>query len=166
MGQCKTTIQIGGRPMIKHILDTVSKLRSNIFLVGKPSQKINLRQYGYSFVSDHSTTFHPLNGIVAGLEHAKESFAQALFLPCDTPFVSADSLQLLLQHSPSVATDPFGRIHPLLMHIPISWVERAQHYLHEERSMKSFAETARLVTLSHHCLRNLNSPSDLPPPIR
>ena len=152
--------------MIKHILDTVSTLQSNIFLVGKPSQKINLHQYGHSWISDHATTFHPLNGIVAGLEHAKESFAQALFLPCDTPFVSADSLQLLLQHSPSVAVDPSKRIHPLLMHIPISWIERAQHHLQKERSMKSFAEPARLVTLSHNCLRNLNSPSDLPNAIR
>ena len=63
--------------MIKHILDTVSTLQSNIFLVGKPSQKINLQQYGHSWISDHATTFHPLNGIVAGLEHAKDSFAHA-----------------------------------------------------------------------------------------
>ena len=72
----------------------------------------------------------------------------------------------MMLHSPSVAIDPSGGLQPLVIHIPIAWLERAQQYLQEERSMKSFAEPARLVTLSHHCLRNLNRPSDLPTPIR
>lgn len=152
--------------MLKHILDTVSTLQLNISLVGKPSQRTTLSQYDLTWVSDHATTFHPLNGIAAGLEHAKNFFDYALFLPCDTPFISAPAIQQLLQTSPSVAIDPLGSVHPLLIHIPISWVERAKQYLQEERSMKSFAEPALLVTLSHHCLRNLNSPSDLPDTIR
>ena len=166
MGRSKVNVDIHGRPMIKHILDTASTLSSKVFLVGKPSQMSTLSQYGHTFISDHATTFHPLNGVVAGLEHAKKSFEHALFLPCDTPFMSTEAMQRLLLHSPSVAMDPAGNIHPLLIHIPISCIERAQQYLHDERSMKSFAEPARLVTISHHCLRNLNRPSDLPTPIR
>ena len=166
MGRSKVDVDIHGRPMITHILDTASALSSQVFLVGKPSQKTTLSQYGHTFISDHATTFHPLNGVFAGLEHAKESFEHVLFLPCDTPFISTEAIQKLWLHSPSVAIDPSGNIHPLLIHIPISWIERAQQYLQEERSMKSFAEPARLVTLSHHCLRNLNHPSDLPTPIR
>ena len=166
MGRSKLDVDIHGRPMIAHILDTASTVSPQVFLVGKPSQKSTLSQYGCCWISDQATTFHPLNGIVAGLKHAKEFFDHALFLPCDTPFVSAKALQRLLQHSPSVASDLSEDIHPLLIHIPISWIERAQQYLQEERSMKSFAEPARLVTLSHHCLRNLNRPSDLPTPIR
>lgn len=164
MGRCKVDVHLYGRPMLSHILDTTSALSSQVFLVGKPPQRTTLSQYGHAWIFDESTTFHPLNGIVAGLAHASESFEQALFLPCDTPFVSVEALQQLLQHSPSVAVDPSGSLHPLLIHIPISWIERAQQFLLNEQSMKSFAEPARLVTLSHYCLRNFNRPSDLPDP--
>ena len=120
MGRSKVDINVHGRPMITHILDTASTLSSPVFLVGKPAQKTTLSEYGHTFISDHATTFHPLNGVVAGLEHAKESFEHVLFLPCDTPFISTESLQRLLDHSPSVAMDPSGGIHPLLIHIPLS----------------------------------------------
>lgn len=166
MGQCKGTVEIQGRPMIKHILDTLSPLPSPVFLVGKPEQQTILNQYGQEWVSDRNVTYHPLNGVVAGLEHAIGNFEQTLFLPCDTPFVSVRSIERLLQNCPSVAIDPLGEIHPLMLHIPVSWIERARQFLRDERSMKSFAEPSRLVTLSHNCLRNLNRPSDLPHPIR
>ena len=81
MGRSKVDINVHGRPMITHILDTVSTLSSPVFLVGKPSQKTTLSQYGHTFISDHATTFHPLNGVVTGLEHKKESFEHVLFCP-------------------------------------------------------------------------------------
>ena len=166
MGRCKTTIELDGQTMLARILQTTSRLSTPTFLVGKPSQQRLLNQYKAPWISDRSTTFHPLNGVVAGLQHAQSHFDSALFLPCDTPFLSSECLFKLLQDSPSVAIDPSGRCHPLLLHIPTTWIERANQYLSVEGSMKSFAEPAGLVELPHDSLRNLNNPSDLPAAIR
>ena len=166
MGQCKTTIEVDGQMMLSRILETVSTLPSPIFLVGKSKQQAPLSQYNMPWISDQTTTFHPLNGVASALKHAKPLFKNALFLPCDTPFISVASIGKLLEYAPSVAVDPAGRIHPLLLHIPVSWLDRANRHLENEASMKAFAEPSELVELSHHCLRNLNNPSDLPSPIR
>ena len=166
MGRCKATIEVDGQMMLARILETVSTLQSPIFLVGKSKQKAVLSQYNTPWISDHTTTFHPLNGVVSALSHAKPLFENALFLPCDTPFISLDSIRKLLERVPSVAVDSAGQMHPLLLHVPVSWVDRANRYLENEASMKAFAEPSNLVELSHHCLRNLNNPSDLPSPIR
>lgn len=162
MGQCKTTIEVHGQTMLSRILDTVSLLDRPIFLVGKSSQQPSLSQYNTAWISDQTTTFHPLNGVVTALEHAKRNFDSALFLPCDTPFLTSEGVQQLLLNSPSVAVDPSGRLHPLLLHIPVSWIDRAYRHLQKQYSMKSFATPAHLVPLPYDSLRNLNNPSDLP----
>ena len=162
MGQCKTTIEVHGQTMLTRILETIAAIDLPTFLVGKPSQQNLLSQYQIPWISDKSTTYHPLNGIVTALEHAQTHFDSTLFLPCDTPFLSSDCVLKLLLDSPSVAVDPSGSLHPLLLHIPTSWMERANRYLSAQRSMKAFSEPASLVELPHDSLRNLNNPSDLP----
>ena len=166
MGRCKTTIEVHGQTIVKRTLNTVSLLDRPAFLVGKPSQQSTLKQYDTPWISDLNATYHPLNGIFAGLEHAKSHFDSALFLPCDMPFLSVKSILKLLQKKPSVAVDSSGRRHPLVLHIPVSWSDRASLYLEKEESMKAFAESASLILLPNDCLRNLNNPSDLPAPIR
>ena len=166
MGMCKTRVKVHGQPMVARILHTVSALHFPTFLVGKPWQQPHLEQYSINWISDQTSTFHPLNGVVSALAHAKGLFSTALFLPCDTPFISTECVFQLLQSTPSVAVDPTGRIHPLLLHIPVSWIDRARQHLEKGGSMKTFAETAKLVEIPHDSLRNLNNPSDLPTSIR
>ncbi len=166
MGRCKTTVEVHGQTMIERTLNTVALLAHHTFLVGKPAQQRTLKQYDTPWISDLNATYHPLNGISAGLEHAKTHFDSALFLPCDMPFLSVNSIRKLLKEVPSVAVDSSGRRHPLVLHIPVSWVDRASLYLEKEESMKAFAEPAGLIVLPNECLRNLNNPSDLPAPIR
>ena len=162
MGMCKTKVKIHGQPMVARILHTVSALHMPTFLVGKPSQQSYLGLYSTNWISDQTDAFHPLNGVLTALEHAKGLFTSALILPCDTPFISTECILQLLKISPSVAVDPSGRIHPLLLNIPISWIDRAQHHLEKQGSMKTFAETAKLVEIPYDSLRNFNNPSDLP----
>ena len=166
MGRCKTTVEVYGQTMIKRTLNTVSLLGRPTYLVGKPEQQSTLTRYDIPWISDLNATFHPLNGISAALEHAKPHFNSALFLPCDMPFLSEACMLKLLQKSPSVAVDSSGRRHPLVLHIPVSWIDRANQYLEKEESMKAFAEPATLIMLPNDCLCNLNNPSDLPAPIR
>lgn len=166
MGQCKTTVEVYGQTMIERTLNTVSLLDRPTFLVGKPSQQSTLTQYNTPWISDLNATFHPLNGIFTALEHATKHFNSAFFLPCDMPFLSVKSILRLLKEPPSVAVDSSGRRHPLVLHIPVSWTDRANLYLEKEESMKAFVEPATLIMLPNDCLRNLNNPSDLPAPIR
>ena len=80
MGQCKTTIKVHGQTMLARILADNIYIEHPDFLVGKPSQQRLLNQYKTPWISDQSTTFHPLNGVVAGLQHARSHFDSALFL--------------------------------------------------------------------------------------
>ena len=163
MGKCKTTVEVNGQTMLSRIVQTVAAVHTPCFLIGKETQHEQLQQYGTPSIFDQNELFHPLNGVVTGLQHAyANGFQRALFLPCDTPFITAEDIRMLLRKCPSIAQDPNGRRHPLIMHIPVTWFSRAKQFLNEQRSMKSFAETARLVTLSHNSVRNLNRPSDLP----
>lgn len=163
MGQCKTTVDVDGQTMLSRIVETVRTIQMQLFLVGKIGQHEQLQQYDIPFVFDQQDLYHPLNGVVTGLKHAQSNgFQSALFLPCDTPFMTTKDIRILLKECPSVAQDPSKEIHPLILHIPATWSMRAQMFLKDRRSMKSFAEPAGLVTLSHNSLRNLNRPSDLP----
>ena len=163
MGRCKTTVEVDGQTMLSRIVETILPIQTPLFLIGKIEQQQQLQQYAIPCLIDHQELYHPLNGVVTGLEHAQSNgFRRALFLPCDTPFITTKDIQMLLKKCPSVAQDPSKGIHPLILHIPATWSMRAQLFLKEQRSMKSFAEPAGLVTLSHNSLRNLNRPSDLP----
>lgn len=163
MGQCKTTVSIREKTMLQHLLDQLIPLGYPISLVGKETQRPLLQQYDTGFVADHNQTRHPLNGVIAALDDATlEHLDSVLILPCDTPFLQTSSLQRLLEHLPSVAIAPDDQIHPLIMHLPLDWLERAEDYRHQHASMKRFAEGAISVRISHDQLQNINAPSDIP----
>ncbi len=166
MGQCKTTVSIREKTMLQHLLDQLKPLGYPISLVGKETQRPLLQSYNVGFITDHNQTRHPLNGVIVALEQAvREQIHSALILPCDTPFLQSSSLQRLLEHSPSVAIDPDDQIHPLIIHLPLDWLDRARHYRHHQASMKRFAEGAISVRIAHDQLQNINAPSDIPLPI-
>ena len=109
---------------------TASALSSQAFLVGGLRKRL-LKPIRAHFYFRSCTTFHPLNGVVAGLEHAKDSFDHALFLPRDAHLCRQSPPKIVgIQ---SFRYDPSGGMH--LFDIPLS-CERAQQYLQEERSMK------------------------------
>jgi len=163
MGTCKATLSVAGKSMVQHIIDTTSMLQYPIFLVGKSQQKRDLSIDGVHWIEDHTPNRHPLYGVVAALKSAKTNdFDSALILPCDTPFTSLKGLQKLLEACPSVASDPNGSIHPLLSHLPVNLLHRAQEHLSKQQSMKSFAQNIRSVRLSHTDVSNINRPSDIP----
>lgn len=163
MGTCKATLSVAGKSMVQHIIDTTSMLQYPIFLVGKSHQKTDLSIDGVHWIEDNTPDRHPLHGVVAALKSAQtHNFESTLILPCDTPFTSLEGLRSLLEVCPSVASDPNGSLHPLLIHIPITWLHRAQDHLSKHRSMKSFAQNIRSVRLSHTDVNNINRPADIP----
>ena len=168
MGQCKTTVEFDGKRMLQHLLDTLTPLSLPTHLICKPSQAESLRVYQQSILLDHTSLQHPLEGLRTALTHALEmGLGSLLILPCDTPFLSIESLSKMLNHCPSVAFDG-QHLHPLVLHLPVQldmgefWLNRAQEYLLEQGSMKEFARCAEKVRISPTELLNINRLSDIP----
>ena len=161
MGVCKTQVEFQGRPLLSYILDTVANLNHDVYLVCKSHQQDALKAHGLPIITDISNQTHPLEGVISALNHAHDLFQSIVILPCDTPRLSQDSIQHLLQDAPAVIVDESDRIHPLMLHIPLSWLERCQIYLDSQGSMRDFAALAHKVTVPIHETINLNHPKDL-----
>jgi molybdopterin-guanine dinucleotide biosynthesis protein A len=111
--------ELGGKPLIAHVLDRVARLGNEwIVVVGSETQRHQLphtvRQRAKVVVdnySDHS----PLVGALTGFESAKSELA--LLLPCDAALVSTEIASLLLElcidRNAAVPRWPDGKIEPL-----------------------------------------------------
>jgi molybdopterin-guanine dinucleotide biosynthesis protein A len=98
-GQDKGLLQLAGKPLIKHVLDSVQRVvDEKIIVVSLGAQAEKYAKIGGSGcrVLVDSTELHgPLPGALTGLEAATGEYS--LLLPCDTPFVSPDVLSLLAE---------------------------------------------------------------------
>lgn len=164
MGTCKTQVEFQGRPLIAHILESVLNLGMDVHLVCKPHQQDTLLQYGLPIVLDATEHAHPLEGVRSALNHAQGQFQSIVVLPCDTPRLSQTSILRLLQHVPAVVVDDTERVHPLMLHLPLSWIDRCRTHLESQGSMRDFAAVAHRVTVPIHETINLNRPTDLTQP--
>jgi len=99
LGQDKGLILLGGRPLIQHVLDkTHGLVDETLIVVNSQSQTETYRKAlgtETAIVSDNSKTHGPLVGASAGFRLASGKYS--LLLSCDTPFVSKEILQLLLE---------------------------------------------------------------------
>lgn len=118
-GQEKGVIQLGGRPLILHLLDKVSKtVEETVVVVSSETQKETferLLSHEASVVIDKHKAQSPLVGASAGFEGAHGEYS--LLLPCDTPFVSSQIIRFLLDlcvnKSAVIPRWPRGYIEPL-----------------------------------------------------
>jgi molybdopterin-guanine dinucleotide biosynthesis protein A len=97
LGQDKGLLQLGGKPLVKHVLDRVGRIADESTVV--VSSKTQAEKYAKvvgavaNIVVDSSDLHCPLIGALTGLERALSE--HALLLPCDTPFVCRDVISLL-----------------------------------------------------------------------
>jgi len=118
-GQEKALIELAGKPLILHVLDKVSKIvEKTVVVVGSETQKKTfepLLSHRASLVVDRHKAQSPLVGALAGFEGARGEYS--LLLPCDTPFVSSQIMQFLLDlcinKSAVIPRWPRGYIEPL-----------------------------------------------------
>jgi len=99
LGQDKGLVLLANKHMIMYVLDKTRDLvDENLVVV---SSKIQAERYSRTLGSnvnvlvDNLDIRSPLVGVATGLERAKGKYS--LLLPCDTPFVSREILQLLLE---------------------------------------------------------------------
>lgn len=118
-GQDKCMKELGGRPLITHVLDRIASLGNElIVVVGSEAQRNKLPHAVLTrtkTVVDKYSDHSPLVGALTGFENAQSDLA--LLLPCDAAFVSRDIASLLLDlcadRNAVIPRWPDGKIEPL-----------------------------------------------------
>ncbi len=118
-GQDKCMKELGGKPLITHVLDRVANLGNElIVVVGSETQRSKLPraiQTETKVVVDKYSDHSPLVGALTGFENTQSDLA--LLLPCDAALVSPDVVSLLLELCGSrnavIPRWPDGKIEPL-----------------------------------------------------
>jgi len=97
LGRDKGLVELGGRPLIFHVLDRVSRLvDESLVVVSLESQKDAFTPFvkpKARIVIDRYNVQSPIVGALTGFENASGEYS--LLLPCDTPFVSREIASLL-----------------------------------------------------------------------
>ena len=97
-GQDKGLIDLAGKPLVLHVVDKISQINNEPLVVVNSSvqkQKFeSLLRHKANVVVDKHNAQSPLVGASTGFESAKGKYS--LLLPCDTPFISSQIAQFLL----------------------------------------------------------------------
>ncbi len=118
-GEDKGLIDLGGKPLILHVVDRVSGVAGEILVVvGSRVQKKKfeslLGQKATVFV-DKQEVQSPLVGALTGFEFSQGEYS--LLLSCDTPFISIQIVHFLLENcinkGAAIPRWPNGYIEPL-----------------------------------------------------
>ena len=118
-GRDKGLVVLAGKPLILHVIDRVSKLVDEVLVVVSSEKQKNkfetIFEENAHLVIDKDDSQSPLVGAITGFETANTEYS--LLLPCDTPLVSTQIVQFLLDmctdRSAAIPRWPSGYIEPL-----------------------------------------------------
>jgi len=93
MGRDKGSMDLNGKPMILHVVDTISRFADEIIIVLRDEEQaknykklFKKDKISLKIVTDKKKDHGPLMGILTGLSNISSYYAQVL--PCDSPFIS------------------------------------------------------------------------------
>jgi molybdenum cofactor guanylyltransferase len=108
----KAVINILGKPLILHQIETLSKIDEDLFLVAHSHEQINEYRDIIDFPEDikfivddreffkHPKIFKPMLGIYSGFKHLnKQGFEKAYVLSCDMPLIKAEVIKSMIKQS-------------------------------------------------------------------
>ena len=111
-GTEKAIIELLGKPLILHQIETLSKIDQDVFLVAHSEEQIFQYRKEIEFpklitfivddrsMFNHPKMFKPMLGIFSGLkELAKKNFKKAFILSCDMPLIRAEVIELMIQQA-------------------------------------------------------------------
>ena len=118
-GRDKGLVVLAGKPLILHVIDRVSKVVDEVLVVVSSEKQKNkfetIFEENTHLVIDKDDSQSPLVGAITGFETANTEYS--LLLPCDTPLVSTQIVQFLLDmctdRSAAIPRWPSGYIEPL-----------------------------------------------------
>lgn len=131
-GQDKGLVEVGGRPLIEHILDLVTPQVSAVIINANRNQQV-YAGYGYPVISDNLTDYQgPLAGFAAALAACETDYIMTL--PCDGPYVPTDLVgklsSAIKNNNAELAVAHDGqRMQPVYALIPRSLLESLQEFL-------------------------------------
>jgi molybdopterin-guanine dinucleotide biosynthesis protein A len=100
-GRDKGLVNLNGKPLVLHVIDRASKIIDEVLVVISSN--------------DQDDSQSPLVGAITGFESANGEYS--LLLPCDTPLISIQIVQFLLDmcinRSAAIPRWPSGYIEPL-----------------------------------------------------
>ena len=179
-GRDKGLVVLAGKPLILHVIERVSNVVDEIVVVvsskdQKEKFEIILEEKA-NLVVDKNESQNPLVGTMTGFERAEGEVS--LLLPCDTPLVSTQILQFLLNmctnRSAAIPRWPSGYLEPLQAAYHTKSALTAAKTALEQRNMKMrsmidnlrrvrYVSTMVLEQMEPKLLTffNVNSPQDL-----
>lgn len=117
MGQSKAIVELAGRPLLAHALESVAEAGLEPLVAAKPHSE--LPELSSRVILEPRLPEHPLLGVATAL---RESGGRpAIVLPCDLPFVPPSLLAWLAgEPEPLIVCEGGGRLHPLLGRFEVS----------------------------------------------
>jgi molybdopterin-guanine dinucleotide biosynthesis protein A len=134
MGSPKAGVELAGRPLIEHALAAARLARLSPVVVARGDSELPAVRAAVLVEPDGPR--HPLNGIVAALEHAREPL---VVLACDLPLVPADLLAELARRRAPFAMPLSPRPQPLVARYSPGLLPRLRAALAGEEPMTRLA---------------------------
>lgn len=94
MGQDKGLLLLNRKPMVMHVIDSLSEVVSTITIV---SNQEGYQQLGYKVITDQIKDIGPMGGLLSLLTHTKTQ--KNIVVACDTPLVSDALWKVLWQNA-------------------------------------------------------------------
>lgn len=159
-GQDKALFPLDGEPMALRVARAMGEAGLTVRLVAPHARHAAL---GLPLVIEPPEgPGHPLRGVVAALRVAEgEGATDALFAPCDLPWLPPEAFRRLLGAPGLRVAVSEQRVHPLLCQIPVGELDFVASILRDEGPARALAARATLVELDPAWTRNLNRPPDL-----
>jgi molybdopterin-guanine dinucleotide biosynthesis protein A len=112
MGQDKAWLELGGRPMIEHVISALRPVATSIAVIANDREYSKL---GFPVFADTESGIGPLEAIRTALKNATAN--RILLIGCDLPFVTSELLKFLLSvgenYDVVVPMSDEGKLEPL-----------------------------------------------------
>ena len=92
-GEDKCFINLAGKPLIQHVIDSLAHQASQIYLSANADNAERLETFNLPVIVDQMSDRGPLSGLCSAMRHC-ETDAIAI-VPCDSPFIPEDLIDRL-----------------------------------------------------------------------
>jgi molybdenum cofactor guanylyltransferase len=149
MGVDKAFLEVDGKPLIRHSLEVLREVCSEVVIIGGNGEKFS--RFGLAWHPDAVMDCGPLGGIYTALSLLKDD---VVMMACDLPRVTPELLRFLISHhrqSKAQITVPEAgkRVQPLVGVYNPSCLPLLDHFLERgERRVLHFLRECRTVAVS------------------